>query len=245
MEVLEDTLDKTLNTIDSEKFFDKDIFDQSQQDREKFTSSIFPEIDTSRGNAVRDVFTPKSLIGEDMMQHLSDVAIQVLQTAPDKLPFINSYLNGVVRSLQTKKKPDSSENLEKISIIIYVDALIQLINCRKKTLDHAELSKLSAQLERDVRKKFSIQGNFTNSKFTRQKSIIYYIILLLISTESLKIELDNVLEGVDVSKVELLKYATIIGAKVKDKNTLYIQHANLDTSSQLSAGMPAAKRRRK
>lgn len=180
-----------------------------------------------------------------MMDHLSDVAVQLLQTAPDKLPFVNSYLNGVVRSLQTKKQPDSVENLEKISIMIYVDALIHLINCRKKTLEHAELSKLSAQVERDVRKKFSMQGNFTNSKFTRQKSIIYYIILLLISTESLKIELDNVLEGVDVSKVELLKYALIIGAKVKDKTTLYIQNANIDTQNKLSAGMPAMKRRRK
>lgn len=242
VEVLEETLDKQLDTIKDEKF---DDFDQSQQDREKLDGSIFPDIDTSKGTAVRDVFTTKKLIGKEMMDHLSEVSIQVLQTAPEKLPFINTYLNGVVSSLQAKKQPDSAENLEKISIIIYVDALIHLINCRKKTLEHVELSKLSAQVERDVRKKFSMQGNFTNSKFTRQKSIIYYIILLLISTESLKIELEHVLEGVDVSKVELLKYAAVVGAKVKDKNTLFIQNANLDTNSQLSAGMPAAKRRRK
>jgi A49-like RNA polymerase I associated factor len=245
VEVLEETLDKQLNTIKDEKFFENDDFDQSQQDREKFEGSIFPDIDTSKGTAVRDVFTAKKLIGKEMMEHLSDVSIQVLQTAPEKLPFINTYLNGVVRSLQAKKQPDSAENLEKISIIIYVDALIHLINCRKRTLENVELSKLSAQVEREVRKKFSMQGNFTNSKFTRQKSIIYYIILLLISTESLKIELEHVLEGVDVSKVELLKYATVVGAKVKDKTTLFIQNANLDTKSQLSAGMPAAKRRRK
>lgn len=89
------------------------------------------------------------------------------------------------------------------------------------------------------------QENMTNSKFTKQKSIIYYMILLLISTPSLEIELVDALEGVEVTKTELLKYATVIGAKVKNKTTLYIQRANLDKQSKLSAPMPSAKRRRK
>ena len=242
VDVLEEILEKHLDSLETDKLFEKDIFDQSQEDREKMTNSIFPDIDTSKGTSVRDVFTPRKLVGDEMMAHLSDVSIQVLQS--DTLPFVNSYLTGVVKSMQAKKQPDSSENLEKVSLMIYIDALINLINCRKKTLEKIELSKFSAQLERNIREKFSLQGNQTNSKFTRQKGIIYYIILLLISTDSLKIELEHVLEGVDVSKVELLKYAGVIGAKIKDKKTLYILSANLDTKSQLSAGMPPSKRRR-
>lgn len=244
VDVLEEILEKHLDSLETDKLFEKDIFDQSQEDREKIKNSIFPDVDTTKGTSVRDVFTPKKLVGDEMMDHLADVSIQVLQSPPDKLPFVNSYLTGVVKSMQTKKQPDSAENLEKVSLMIYIDALINLINCRKRTLEKIELSKFSAQLERNIREKFSIQGNQTNSKFTRQKGIIYYIILLLISTDSLKIELEHVLEGVDVSKVELLKYAGVIGAKIKDKKTLYIQNANLDTKSQLSAGMPPSKRRR-
>lgn len=244
MEVLEETLDKQLSTID-DSVFEKDIFDQSQQDREKFQSSIFPDIDISAGSSVRDVFTAKKLLGDDMMDHLAEVAIEILQTDPDKLPFMNNYLNNVVRSLQIKKQPDAKENIERISMFIYIDALVRLIHCRKKTLDRFELSKMSTRVEQDIRKKFSIQGNSSNSTFTRQKSIIYYLILILISTETLEIELDNVLEGVDMTKTELLKYATVIGAKIKNKTTLYIQRANLDKQSKLSAPMPSAKRRRK
>lgn len=245
VDVLEETLDKHLDSLETDKIFEKDIFDQSQDEREKFKSSIFPDIDSSKGSSVRDVFTSKKLVGEELMAHLYDVSVQLLESKPDKHLFANSYLKNVVKSIQIKKQPDSQENLEKVSLAIYCDALINLINCRKKTLENWELSKFSSQLEREIRKKFSIQGNLSNSKYTRQKGIIYYIILLLISTESLKIELDVALEGVDVSKVELLKYAAVIGAKVKDKKTLYIQNANLDTKSQLSAGAPPAKRRRK
>lgn len=243
IEILEETLERQLNTID-DKVFEKDIFDQSQEERAKFRGSIFPDIDLSTGNEVRDVFTPSKLLGADMLDHLNDVAIQVLQTDPKHLPFTNNYLNGVVKELQIMKQPDAKENVERISIFIYIDALIRILNCRKRTLDNVELSKMSAQVERDVRQKFT-QENLKNSKFTKQKSIIYYLILILISTPTLEIELDNVLDGVDVTKTELLKYATVIGAKVKNKTTLYIQRANLDKQSKLSAPTPAAKRRRK
>lgn len=243
LEILEEALEKQLDTID-DKVFEKDIFDQSQEDRAKFRGSIFPDIDLSSGNAVRDVFTAKKLLGQDMMDHLSEMAIQVLQTDPKQLPFSNKYINGVVKELQIKKQPDAKENIERISMFIYIDALIRILNCRKRTLDNVELSRMSEQVERDARKKFT-QENFANSKFTKQKSVIYYLILLLISTPSLEIELENALEGVDITKTELLKYATVIGAKVKNKTTLYIQHANLDTHSKLSAPMPSAKRRRK
>lgn len=180
-----------------------------------------------------------------MMAHLSDVAIQVLQKDPSNLPFNNKFLNESVRSLQIKKDPDSKDNIERISLLVYIDGLIQVINCRKRTLDAVELSKMSDYVERDIRNKFTYQGNLSNSKFTRQKSIIYYLIMLLISTESLEIELDNVLEGVELTRTELLKYATVFGAKLKNKSTLYIQRANLDKNSKLSAPVASGKKRRR
>jgi hypothetical protein len=246
VEVLEETLEKQINQIESEKFFENDIFDQTQTEREKFQSSIFPNIDASSGNSIRDLFNASKLLGKDMMSHLSDVAIQVLQTDPKNLPFCNSYLNNSVKSIQIKKQPDSKENIERVALFIYMDALIRLINCKKNTLDAAELSKMSNTLEQELRKNFSIQGNRVNSKFTRQKSLIYYIILSLTSTDSLEIDLENVLEGLNVSKTELIKYATVIGAKLKNKSILYIHRANLNSEMKMSAPMPSGvKRRRK
>lgn len=246
IEVLEDTLEKHLNAMDNEMFYEKDVDDRSMDERATFSQSIFPDVDLKGGSNVRELFNARKLLGEQMMDHLAEVSVQVLQTKPKKLPLASNYLTSAIQSLQLKKSPDAPENIERASILIYVDALIRLINSTKRSLEKVELSKISSQVERDIRKNFTLQGNMQSSKFTRQKSIIYYLILVLISTESLQIELDNVLDGVkNLSKTELLKYATVIGAKVKDKTTLYINRANLDKDSKLSAPMPSAKRRRK
>lgn len=244
VEVLEDTLERHLDAIDNEKFFELDVFDRSQEERTKFSQSIFPDVDIRGGKAVRDIFNARKLLGDEMMNHLAEVSVQLLQSK--QLPFVNSYLVNTVRSLQMKKNPDSKENIERISILAYVDGLIRLINNLKRSLEKVELSQISAHIEQDIRKKFTFQSSLINSKFTRQKSIIYYLILILISTDSLEIDFAHVLDGVkNLAKTELLKYATVIGAKVKNKTILCISRANLDKDSKLSAPMPSTKRRKK
>lgn len=223
LEVLEDNLEKQLNALD-DSMFEKDIFDQTQEDRELLRKSIFPELDFT-GNSARDILDVKKILGNDMMEHLAEVAIQVLKTKPKNLDFVNNYLNSVVRAVQISKMPDSAENVQRVALLVYVDALVRLINCRRKTLEKTVLSNLSDYVDRDVRKKF--QENFTNSKFTRQKSIIYYLVLVLISTETLEVEIESLLESVDITKTELLKYAAVVGAKVKNKTILQLQRPKM------------------
>lgn len=242
IDILESTIDKQLDSVESEKFLETDLFDKSQEDRERFARSIFPNL--SSGKTVREVFNTNALIGEDMMSHLSDISIEVLNMEPKQLPFVNSYLKSQVLAIQTTKKPDSQENLARVAVFIYIDALIRLINTKSKKLEKAELSKMSAQLENEIRKKFTIQDQtqFKNTKFTRQKSIIYYLILLLLSTENLKIHINFVMDEVDVSRTELLKYAAIIGAKLKNREFLHITMPKLDKdSNQLIAPPPSKK----
>lgn len=238
IEVLEETLERQLEFID-DKAFESDIFDKSQAEREKMCNAIFPDVDTSSGSSVRDVFTVRKLLGADMEEHLAEVAIEVLKMDPKELSFANKYLTKSVRALQISKKPDSVQNIEKISIFIYMDALMKLLNTRKTNLDYADLSSMSDQVTRDVRSKFTLKGNAVNSKFTRQKSIIYYMILALISTETLEVLLDDILDGVDVNKTELLKYSTVIGAKIKNKTTLYIQKPKLSADQKFTVDMPS------
>lgn len=244
IEVLEETLERQLDSID-DKVFENDIFDESQVEREKLCNAIFPDIDVSSGSSVRDVFTARKLLGADMVEHLAEVAIEVLQTDPKELSFANKYLTNSVRALQITKKPDSSQNIDRISLFIYMDALMRVLNCRKRTLDYADLSSMSDQVQRDVRKKFTMKGNAVNSKFTRQKSIIYYMILALISTETLEVQVDDILDGVDVNKTELMKYSSIIGAKIKNKTTLFIQKPKLGADQKLSVDMPSGKKKRR
>ena len=244
IDMLEETLEKQLNTID-DKIFEKDIFDQSQDDREQLRKSIFPDIKASAGSSVRDIFNAQALLGKDLMEHLSEAAIQVLQMETKDISFANKHLTSSVRAIQITKRPDSEENIERISLFIYIDGLVRLINCRKRTLEQAELSLFSERVARDIRQKFSIQGNLANSKFTKQKSLIYYLILVLIASEKLEVDIENILESVDVTKTEMLKYAGVIGAKVKNKKTLFIQQPKLDIDQKLFVDLPPQKKRRK
>lgn len=242
IDVLEETLETQLNAIE-DKMFEKDIFDQSQEIRQKLQNSIFPDIDLSGGKSVRDVFNPKKLLGEEMMEHLEEIAVQVLQRDPKQLGFVNNYLNSTVQSLQLTKQPDSKENLTRVAMFVYIDSLIRTLSSKKRSLVPSEVSVFSEQVGRDVCKRFSMGGNFTNSKFTRQKSIIYYLVLLLVSSENLQIALEFALDGIYTTKTELLKYGDVIGAKIKNGDTLYIQKAKLDSDSKISAPMPSGKRR--
>lgn len=61
VEILEETLEKQLELLD-DNIFELDIFDQSEQKRKTIQSSIFPDIDLSSGNSVRDVFTARKLV---------------------------------------------------------------------------------------------------------------------------------------------------------------------------------------
>lgn len=69
---------------------------------------------------------------------------------------------------------------------------------------------------------------------------------MLMSTESLKIEIANLLEGItNLSKSDLVKYAQVIGAKVRDGSVLYINKVNLDQNSQFNVPIKSEKRKRR
>ena len=46
--------------------------------------------------------------------------------------------------------------------------------------------------------------------------------LLLLTTEKLEIHMDQITDGTTLSKTEVMKYAKLIGCKLKDKAFLYL-----------------------
>lgn len=61
--------------------------------------------------------------------------------------------------IQQKKEPDSDENLTKIKVCIYIDALINFINelkqkGRNRDMKNQTFSKITAKVESDIRAKF-------------------------------------------------------------------------------------------
>lgn len=240
VEVLGEALDKQLNKLDDEKFFDQEIAESSG------AFKIFPDIDTSSGKSVREIFKVSKLIGAETIEILAETAVELLSSDQKSIKLANDYLTQSVKSIQMSSQPDKQENLEKVALLLYIDALVRLQNNRKRKWEQVELSPFSPGLSRIVQKKFTTEGNIANSKATKQKSLIFYIILMLMSTDGLEIEISNLLEGIaDLTKTEVLKYAQVLGAKVKDGSILYIHKVNLDKNSQFAVPIKSGKRKRK
>lgn len=242
IEVLEESLEKQLNKLDDNKFFEKDLLESAAGSKSML---IFPNIDVSDGVSVRDVFNVKKLIGIDTVEFLSEAAVELLNMDQKTIKLASNYLTLSVKAIQTRAQPDSPENLEKVALLLYIDSLVRLQNNKKRKWDQVALSPFSPSLAHEIRKKFTTQGNIANSKSTKQKGLIFYIILMLMSTETLAIDISHLLEGIaDLTKTDLLKYAQIIGAKVKDGTILYIQKVNIDKNSQFNVPMKSGKRKR-
>lgn len=187
-----------------------------------------------------------SLIGDDMVEHLAEVAIEVLSTDSKKWSFTNTYIKTILEMIQNSKSPDSELNIRKASLMIYADALIKIIskgNRRNKELNAKQISSFSYRLGQDVITRFT-QDSKKASKFSSQKAIIYYTIFMLLSTEKLEINFDDLLDNVGLAKNELMKYAQIIGCKVKG-NRLCFSKANVDSSAKFNVPLHTGGKKRR
>lgn len=242
VEVLEESLDKQLSKLDDDRFFEQDLLDSSAS----LNNLIFPHIDVSDGKSVRDIFNVRKLIGNETIELLSEAAVEVISMDQKKIKLANNYLTMGVKAIQTRTQPDSTENLEKVALLLYIDSLVRLLQNRKRKWDQVEISPFSPTLNHEIRKKFTTPGNLANSKSTKQKCLIFYIILMLMSTETLEIDISHLLEGIgDLTKSDVVKYAQIIGAKVKDGSVLYIQKVNIGKNSQFMVPKKSGLRKRK
>lgn len=245
--LMENAIEQTVDALPADALFSKDIFDKSHEERDEFCNSIFPQIsDFSLGKGIREIFELKNLVGEDMMEHLAEVAVETLNMDAKKFPFKNVYIKTTMQDIQKSKSPDSDANIKKASILIYADALARVLGQsgnRTKVLDAKQVSPLSHQLGLDVITKFT-QGTKSSSKFSQQKSIIYYTILMLISTERLEIAFEDILDNVKLSKNELMKYATIIGCKLK-ANRLCFSKANIDSNAKFNVPLHTGGKKRR
>lgn len=181
-----------------------------------------------------------------MVEHLAEVAVEVLNTDPKKWTFTNSYIKTILELIQNSKSPDSDANIKKASLMIYADALIKIIskgNRRNKDLDAKKISPFSYRLGQDVISKFT-QDSKRASKFSLQKAIIYYTILMILSTEKLEINFEDLLDNVSLAKNELMKYAQIIGCKVKG-NRLCFSKANIDSSAKFNVPLHTGGKKRR
>jgi hypothetical protein len=153
IDVVVDVLEKTVDQVD-ETLFKNDVLAMNGEDQEKLKNSIFPVVNKN-AKSIREMYSLTSLIPNEVLEHLNVIAIEILKTDLDTVPFVNDYLKNCVKSVQLSKEPDSQENLNRVKMCLYADGLIRLINVKNPVLDKLELSKIAERIEIDIKERFA------------------------------------------------------------------------------------------
>lgn len=177
VDIVADTLQDTLDNVD-DSIFENDLLGLNPDEKEKLKNSIFPVVNKN-ATCVSQMYSLSSLIPSELLDHLDGVAIEILKTDLDSVPFVNDYLKQVVKAVQLSKEPDSRENLNRVKICLYADGLIRLINVRNPMLDKLELSKIAERIEIDIKDRFAQAG--TKNRLVRHFLMIlctyFYVVL--------------------------------------------------------------------
>lgn len=140
------------------------------------------------------------------------------------------------------KEPDSSQNLTKVKVCIYLDALINfLAGIKKKSNMHKEdFSFVTTKVETDIRSKFvhphdqklydRLQFSHAardliffllfrfsgKSKYILHKISSYIIVLSFFIADAKEVNMDEMMEALESSKVDVLKICTSISVRYKN-----------------------------
>jgi hypothetical protein len=236
--VLENSVNESLLLVDSEKFEgENESFSEAHEE------NIFPPIENANSSDIKSVFTIKNLIGESLLEHLMEIAMDVLQTDPKELPLKNKYLLEHIKAIQTSKKPESTENLQLTAMVIYAETINQLIISNMRVIDKMEICKFSNQLRNDVVEKFVKKDTNAVSAYTKQKSIIYFIILNLLISKTSKASISELIETTNLSNKDLMKYAQLIGCRKKGDSIVFNRLENVGKDAKIHVPILKAKKR--
>jgi A49-like RNA polymerase I associated factor len=149
VDVIKDTIEKSLENVDEKRLFIKEL-DLLKSQHE---TDILPPVKNS--NNPREAYDLKDIFKEEIFKHLEVVAKAVLTTNTEDLPIKCEYILKRIQNLQLAKEPDSPTNLDKVKICVYMDALANLLAFGRKNIDgNKELSGLSSPLEQHIRDNF-------------------------------------------------------------------------------------------
>lgn len=157
--------------------------------------------------------------------------------------FTTPFILNLVKSVQLSEKPDDKTNLNNLKISIYLDCLIRMLNSPSKFITNSDVPDLAKPILSHIRSFFSEKASEKplKSKYTRQKALCYYIVLAMLTTSDFTLNVENLFEGIKVSKTEALRIARYVGAAHQAKTDKIL----LKLRSQLQPSNESNYRKRK
>ncbi|XP_063704541.1 uncharacterized protein LOC134833962 [Culicoides brevitarsis] len=211
VDVLKDKLDTSVLDVDDSVLLDESTL---------VDEDIRPP-QNKDATKIADVYKVEEIIPKKILANLEKPALTLFETKPLHMPITLPFLLNCIKEVQMSKEPDSDENIKKLKICLYLDALGNVLNTKSKFMSKIEISKLSEQLSKHIKETFTndMRHDIRN-RFTEQKAICYYLVLACLLSKNLEVNVENATEGLNLSKVELAKYVSYIGATYKTKSGL-------------------------
>ncbi|XP_031637778.1 uncharacterized protein LOC116350183 isoform X3 [Contarinia nasturtii] len=228
VDVVKEQLDKTLLELDINQSTKehKDEFDEVKEQQDNVLEEMLPKVNKD-AIKLTDVYCLENLIQLDILDSLKADAINLLKASHDDIPIRPIFLKIKIQSIQRARIPDEIENLRKIEICIYIDALISFLKQINQVHLNSvvrlkPLSKITSKLDSHIKKKFA-QPNIvklTKTNYVIHKTTLYIIVLSLLISERLEIDIQHIIEEIGVSKTSLLKILSSTAVRPKAKSNI-------------------------
>lgn len=226
-DLVKDQLEATLAEHQNKEPEVEDEFDKKRMMGELFLESRLPKVNKN-ATKISDIYQLEDLVDMSLLSRMDEEALAVLNiedfSKDFKVPFIIDALNAIKRS----KEPDSTPNLLKVKVCIYLDALINFLAGVKKrnNMKREDFSFVTTKVEADIRSKFvnPHDQKLDRSKYTVHKVSSYIIVLSFFISDSKEVNIDEMMMALQSSKVDILKICSSIAVKYRNtSNKLVLQ----------------------
>lgn len=211
VDILKDTLDTSVLDVDESVL----VEESATVDEE-----IRP-VQNKDATKVEDLYKIDEIIPAKILANLEKPALALLETKPIHFPFTLPFVLNRIKEVQMSKEPDSAENLKKLKVCLYLDALGNVLNTKTRFMSKIEISKMSDQLAKHIKEAFTNDTRHdVRNRFTEQKAICHYLVLACLLSPTHDVNVANATEGLSITKKDVAKYVRFIGATFKNKSEL-------------------------
>lgn len=233
IDVMNDTIQQTVRTYDDEQFNEDNVFSKAKLEGELILASMKPSKNPKAKTPVEQ-YLFEDMLMESTLKSLRTAGFGLMKKDPESLELSNVYLTNKIKTALQSKDPDSDENVRILQICLYMDALSRLLQTNAKNFDKMTLTTYSNELFFEIKQRFSETQHhkLLKTKYSTHKALTHYLAMAFV-LENGALNVDQVHAGLNITKNELLKFASFIGGSYNSaKNLLTLRMTGSESASR-------------
>lgn len=203
VDFVKDDLDNTVKDANIEE-------ENNENETSQFYDRIRPKFNEA-AKALSEVYQVTDLVPQNLLDRLDEEATMVHSTPVENLPITSEYLKSCIKNLQEATL--SPEHSLHIKLIIYIDALINMLRTRVRRFDKIKLSEITEKVGDNIRSSFRDPNSPKNplrTSFSNEKGLCYLIVLVVLISKDYQIGIDTLAQELCMPKNRIVKFANLV-----------------------------------